>query len=268
MNTTMNNRTQRILTALVLIPIAVLFIIYSNDFIFFVVILALILLATYEFSILVEKAGYKIIRTPILIGSLLIPFSFFIDRVDVFLFSVFIVTSTTLVIKLFSKMPLEDTFRTVGFTFLNVFYVPFYFSFIILLKNINYHYVFFLFAIIWVSDSFAYFLGSRYGKHKLYELISPKKSIEGFVAGLIGGILAGFIYSMFFMKIGFLHVIVISFLISLFGAVGDLIESMFKRKAQVKDSGHIFPGHGGMLDRIDSLLFGAPILYFYIELFL
>lgn len=264
----MENRTQRILTAVIIIPLAVLFIIYSSDFIFFIAILALILLATYEFSVLIEKAGYKIIRTPIAIGAILIPFSFFIERVDVFLFSVFIVTFVTLNIKLFSKTPLEDTFRTVGFTFLNVFYVPFYFSFIILLKNMNYHFVFYLFAIIWTGDSFAYFLGSRFGKHRLYELISPKKSIEGFVAGLFGGVLAGLIYSIFFMKMGLLHVILTSFLISIFGAIGDLVESMFKRKAQVKDSGHIFPGHGGMLDRIDSLLFGAPILYFYIELFL
>jgi phosphatidate cytidylyltransferase len=146
--------------------------------------------------------------------------------------------------------------------------VPFYFSFIQLLKNINYHYIFYLLVIIWASDSFAYFFGIKYGKRRLYELISPKKSVEGLVAGVLGGVLVGLFYSLIFIKMPLLHVILTSLLVASAGVVGDLVESMFKRKANVKDSGNIFPGHGGMLDRIDSLLFGAPVLYFYIELFL
>jgi phosphatidate cytidylyltransferase len=224
--------------------------------------------ATYEFSLLIEKAGYKNLKLPTLLGSVLIPFSFYIERVDVFLFSVFIISFLSLIIKLFGSRPLDDTYRTVGFTFLNVFYVPFYFSFIQLLKNINYHYIFYLLVIIWASDSFAYFFGIKYGKRRLYELISPKKSVEGLVAGVLGGVLVGLFYSLIFIKMPLLHVILTSLLVASAGVVGDLVESMFKRKANVKDSGNIFPGHGGMLDRIDSLLFGAPVLYFYIELFL
>ncbi|MBZ4643918.1 MAG: phosphatidate cytidylyltransferase [Deferribacteraceae bacterium] len=264
----MTNKSQRIITALFLIPSLILFIIYSSDIVFFVGLLVFILVATYEFSLLIEKAGYKNLKLPTLIGSVLIPFSFYIERVDVFLFSVFIISFLSLTIKLFGSRPLDDTYRTVGFTFLNVFYVPFYFSFIQLLKNINYHYIFYLLVIIWASDSFAYFFGIKYGKRRLYELISPKKSVEGLVAGVLGGVLVGLFYSLIFIKMPLLHVILTSLLVASAGVVGDLVESMFKRKANVKDSGNIFPGHGGMLDRIDSLLFGAPVLYFYIELFL
>jgi len=264
----MTNKSQRIITALFLIPSLILFIIYSSDIVFFVGLLVFILVATYEFSLLIEKAGYKNLKLPTLIGSVLIPFSFYIERVDVFLFSVFIISFLSLTIKLFGSRPLDDTYRTVGFTFLNVFYVPFYFSFIQLLKNINYHYIFYLLVIIWASDSFAYFFGIKYGRRRLYELISPKKSVEGLVTGVLGGVLVGLFYSMIFIKMPLLHVILTSLLVASAGVVGDLVESMFKRKANVKDSGNIFPGHGGMLDRIDSLLFGAPVLYFYIELFL
>jgi len=264
----MTNQVQRIITALVLIPSLVFFIIYSSDLVFFIGLLALILIATYEFSNLIEKAGYKNLKLPTVVGSILIPFSFYIERVDVFLFSVFIISFSSLIIKLFGNKPLDDTYRTVGFTFLNVFYVPFYFSFVQLLKNINYHYIFYLLVIIWASDTFAYFFGIKFGKHRLYEIISPKKSIEGLIAGLVGAVLVGLIYSIVFLKLSIVHTLISSFLVATAGVVGDLVESMFKRKASVKDSGNLFPGHGGMLDRIDSLLFGAPVLYFYVEIFI
>ncbi|UOD35329.1 phosphatidate cytidylyltransferase [Deferribacteraceae bacterium V6Fe1] len=264
----MTNQSQRIITAIVLIPSLIFFIIYSTDLVFFIGLLALILVAAYEFSKLIDKAGYKNLKLPTILGSILIPFSFYIERVDVFLFSVFVISFLSLVIKLFGSKPLDDTYRTVGFTFLNVFYVPFYFSFVQLLKNINYHYIFYLLVIIWASDTFAYFFGIKFGKHRLYEIISPKKSIEGLIAGLVGAVLVGLIYSLVFLKLSIVHTLISSFLVAAAGVVGDLVESMFKRKASVKDSGNLFPGHGGMLDRIDSLLFGAPVLYFYVEMFI
>lgn len=264
----MTNQAQRIITALVLIPSLILFIIYSSDLVFFIVLLIFILMAAYEFSNLLVKAGYKNLKLPTVIGSILIPFSFYIERVDVFLFSVFVISFLSLVIKLFGSKPLDDTYRDVGFTFLNVFYVPFYFSFIQLLKNINYHYIFYLLVIIWASDTFAYFFGIKFGKTRLYEIISPKKSVEGLISGLVGGVVVGVIYSLVFLKLSILHTFISSLLVAIAGVIGDLVESMFKRKAGVKDSGNLFPGHGGMLDRMDSLLFGAPVLYFYVEIFI
>ncbi|MCX8084305.1 MAG: phosphatidate cytidylyltransferase [Calditerrivibrio sp.] len=260
-----SEKIKRIITALILIPPLVLAVVYLNHFWFFVLLLVFVFIATYEFSKLIEIAGGKYLKIPTFLGAFLIPFGFYLNDFKLFLLTVFMVSFASLCIKLLGNQPLESTFTTVGITFLNIFYVPFFFSFIMLLRNINYHYIFYLFIIIFSSDTFAYFFGIRFGKRRLYELISPKKSLEGFVAGLIGGVAGGVVYSYLFMNIDFLHVIVSTVLVVFSGVLGDLTESMFKRKAGVKDSGNIFPGHGGMLDRVDALLFGAPVLYFYVS---
>ncbi len=120
-----------------------------------------------------------------------------------------------------------------------------------------------IFVMIWCNDTFAYICGRLFGKHKLYEKISPKKTIEGFIGGLIFTEIAAFLvylylpgqnFSMFFW-------LVIGLTVSAMGTLGDLIESKYKRQANVKDSGAIMPGHGGILDRLDSVLFAAPFLF-------
>lgn len=123
-----------------------------------------------------------------------------------------------------------------------------------------------VFMFIWVNDSFAYLTGSMLGKHKLFERISPKKSWEGFIGGVVFSIIAAIVYSHFCDDlmpaswVGFALIAVIA------GTFGDLVESLFKRTLGVKDSGSILPGHGGMLDRIDSLLFAIPALVIYLQI--
>lgn len=119
------------------------------------------------------------------------------------------------------------------------------------------------FASVWLCDTFAYFGGSLFGKRLLYPAISPKKTVEGAIAGIIGAI-AGFAVSRSTLgDIGWLHIALIGAGIGVMGQLGDLVESMVKRWAGVKDSSSLFPGHGGVLDRIDSLLFAAPFVIFY-----
>ncbi len=124
-----------------------------------------------------------------------------------------------------------------------------------------------IFILIWTNDTFAYIVGKSIGKHKLFERISPKKTIEGFLGGMIFCIIAGFIVAKYYIggKINTQYIwIGIAIIISIFGTIGDLVESKFKRIAGVKDSGNIMPGHGGILDRLDSVIFVAPfILLFY-----
>jgi phosphatidate cytidylyltransferase len=120
-------------------------------------------------------------------------------------------------------------------------------------------------SIIWVNDSFAFLVGKNFGKHKLFVSVSPKKTIEGFFGGLVFALIAAIFISKFNLDFSLLNWLVIAAIVSVFGTIGDLVESKFKRQANLKDSGNIMPGHGGILDRLDSLMFAAPFVYLYIN---
>jgi phosphatidate cytidylyltransferase len=128
----------------------------------------------------------------------------------------------------------------------------------------NYHYVLGIIMLIWISDVSAYLVGSFLGKHKLYERISPGKTWEGSIGAAFLTIAGALVIASFFAELELKHWVVISLLVSVFGTIGDLVESMMKRQAGVKDSGKIMPGHGGILDRFDSLLFVSPFIYAYL----
>jgi len=123
-----------------------------------------------------------------------------------------------------------------------------------------------IFILIWTSDTFAYLVGRKFGKHKLFERISPKKTIEGFIGGVIFTLIAAYILSIYFKDTSLNQWLAIATIISVFGVIGDLIESMFKRQAKVKDSSNLIPGHGGFLDRLDSIIFAIPFIYAFIYL--
>lgn len=125
-----------------------------------------------------------------------------------------------------------------------------------------------LFILIWTYDSGAYLFGVSIGRHRLFERISPKKSWEGAVGGTLTAMLAAYIISTFIPEIKTIHWIILSILIVISSTFGDLTESMFKRYVGIKDSGNILPGHGGMLDRFDSLFFAAPVMVAYLKLFI
>lgn len=124
-----------------------------------------------------------------------------------------------------------------------------------------------VFLLIWINDSFAYLVGKTIGKHKLFPSVSPKKTIEGTLGGLIFALVGGYILSEFDTNLSVYQWLILAMVIVVSGSLGDLIESKFKRAANVKDSGAILPGHGGMLDRLDSLVFAAPFAYLTLILF-
>jgi phosphatidate cytidylyltransferase len=128
-------------------------------------------------------------------------------------------------------------------------------------------YVLALFFFIWANDTFAYLTGRWIGKHKLLERLSPKKTIEGFAGGLIGALVVGYILSLFWLEMNLIHWLIFAAIVSVVGTIGDLFESALKRSAGVKDAGNLIPGHGGILDRLDSFLFSAPVAYFYLYFF-
>ncbi|MNX41488.1 Phosphatidate cytidylyltransferase [compost metagenome] len=130
-----------------------------------------------------------------------------------------------------------------------------------------------LFILIWTNDTFAYLVGKSIGKHKLFERVSPKKTIEGFIGGVVFAAFAGFLISKLYIQPkpefsskSILIWTIIALIVSVFGTIGDLIESKFKRIAGVKDSGSIMPGHGGILDRLDSVIFVAPIIFLFYQI--
>ncbi|KIA90029.1 phosphatidate cytidylyltransferase [Kaistella jeonii] len=122
--------------------------------------------------------------------------------------------------------------------------------------------VFFLFILIWSSDTFAYFTGKFFGKHKMAPKISPKKTWEGFAGGVVLTLILGFFVEKYFPELRG-NWMVVGVLVAVFGPLGDLVESQLKRTFGVKDSGNIIPGHGGILDRLDSFIICAPVVYLY-----
>ena len=123
-----------------------------------------------------------------------------------------------------------------------------------------------IFILIWTNDTFAFIVGKSIGKNKLFERISPKKTIEGFIGGLGFSIVISLILARFFIHESILIWVCIAVIVGVFGTIGDLVESKFKRMAMVKDSGTIMPGHGGILDRLDSIIFAAPFVFLFYQI--
>lgn len=170
---------------------------------------------------------------------------------------------------LFSSRELSDATLDVSHKVLGLAYLSLPLSFIAPLTGLEEGrwWLLFLLVVIWSNDTFAYFAGRKLGRHKLAPSISPKKTVEGAVAGVAGGVAAGLVF-VYLTGMGSspLYTVAVTVAVGLVGICGDLAESLLKRGAGVKDSGTLIPGHGGVLDRIDSLIFPLPLLYYYLVL--
>ena len=173
-------------------------------------------------------------------------------------------------IKLYKKTD-KKPFTNIGLTFLGIIYVALPFA---LLHLSAYHTGFYTYQIIvgiifiqWASDTGAYFAGIRFGKRKLFERVSPKKSWEGFLGGMMLAILMSVGMSIYFGTLEFWKWISIALIVAVVGTYGDLLESLFKRSMEIKDSGSSIPGHGGFLDRFDSLLLSLPFIAAFLKIF-
>lgn len=264
----MSNLFKRIFSGLVYVSLFVFSTLFSKQsYIIFVSILGLI--SIWEFSKIIKLKSFA-------------SYLFFISTVFLLLktieeyavnivLSVTIFSSLLLIYQLFSKKEVHFNNKREKFGLI-IRYIVFSTSFIVLLPfyDGNYHeyIVICILILIWANDSFAFLIGKNFGKRKLFESISPKKTIEGFLGGLFFSMVISYIISIFNNDFSFLHWLCIAMIISILGTIGDLIESKFKRFAKVKDSGSIMPGHGGILDRLDSLLFVAPFVYLYIKFFI
>ncbi|WP_040205001.1 phosphatidate cytidylyltransferase [Neobacillus jeddahensis] len=153
------------------------------------------------------------------------------------------------------------TFEDVSFSILSAVYVGIGFYFFMETREAGLVYIFYSLFIIWATDSGAYFIGKSMGRNKLWPEISPNKTVEGSLGGVVCAVIVAILFVLFTeISAGMLTLIGITIVLSVFGQIGDLVQSAFKRHFNVKDSGKILPGHGGILDRFDSLLFVWPIL--------
>jgi phosphatidate cytidylyltransferase len=170
---------------------------------------------------------------------------------------------------------IQELFRESGKPFTNIAYtvaglvficVPFTFFHALAYINgsFNFHYPLAFMLLLWANDTGAYLIGMKFGQSKLFERHSPKKTWEGFIGGIVIGAAVGFVISLYFKELPWKQWVSVAIIISCFGTLGDLIESMFKRSINVKDSGGLLPGHGGLLDRFDGLLIAAPVVYTYL----
>ncbi|MBL4592977.1 MAG: phosphatidate cytidylyltransferase [Flavobacteriales bacterium] len=179
----------------------------------------------------------------------------------------------TFLIELYRKK--ENPFINISYTVLGLLYIVLPFAMLFHLgyyidnnftDNYSFQIILGFFILLWTNDTGAYLAGRFFGKHKLFERISPKKTWEGSIGGGIVTIGGAFVLSIFFTNLNLTNWIVIAILIAVFGGLGDLVESMLKRSLKVKDSGKLLPGHGGILDRFDGLLLSVPFVYAYLHL--
>jgi phosphatidate cytidylyltransferase len=172
-----------------------------------------------------------------------------------------------LVARLFSPRSVDGAIEDIASTFLGIFYVALLFAFQVGVRTgqDGKQWLVFLYFVIWASDIGAYSIGIPFGRHRLYEKVSPKKSMEGLIGALAAAAGMAVLCRAWFMPpVGTGEAVALGLVLAAVGTIGDLTESLLKRAAGVKDSGGIIPGHGGMLDRMDSMLFAAPVLYFYL----
>lgn len=258
---------QRIITGVVAAALFIPFVIYGGTP-FALVVCALALVGFYE---ILKMKGISIGSIPGILGLLallllVIPEKWATEVVQIFgyeskLMIVYGIVALLLIYIVLVKNKMS--FDEVGFILLGVFYVGLGFHYFIETRFIGLEFVVYALLIVWTTDSGAYFVGRKLGKNKLWPEISPKKTVEGFVGGIIIAVIFAIIMQMVYpFASSYFQLIVVTIIASIVGQMGDLVESAIKRHYGVKDSGTILPGHGGILDRFDSLLFVVPLLHF------
>lgn len=254
--------TQRVLTAIIALIILVPLMIYGNwPFIVFSLIFACIGLYELLRMYYPEKGiVYQIISFPFLI-ALVYPSAeieiagWIFTRYDILLIFLVVLLGATV----FTKN--KFTFDQAGFVFFSTVYIGTAFYVLIEARMLGLDYLLFILFVIWATDSGAYFVGKGVGKRKLWPEISPNKTIGGAIGGIIAAILVGGLFQIVYpLNMNWASLLLIIIIISVVGQMGDLVASAIKRHYKVKDSGKLFPGHGGILDRLDSLMFVLIVL--------
>ena len=267
------NLAQRIIIAAVAIPI-IIFLVFSGGDVFLAFILLLAAIGIIEYLL---QGGLRP-QSPFFI----IPFIGAVGAVwltgigrgaygSLSLLGVFLLIGMMLAV---GKEPVDKLFARLTYIVWGSFYIGLLYPFVYLIRGEagwmeaapGRWWLSFLLGSLWLGDTAAMFFGKSFGRHKLAPAVSPNKTIEGFLGGFVGVLVVAMVFKIFWLRdIAAYHLIALALLIALFGQLGDLAESLWKRSLAIKDSSHIIPGHGGVLDRFDSLLFSAPVVYVYLK---
>lgn len=280
----MGNLTQRVLTAVVAVPLLCL-VFYLGGLPFLILVLGIIFIGGLEFFKLLEAKTIPSERGLGLVSSLVLGvaacFGYFHLAV---MFPAVIVAALILQLR---KQDLSNSIIITGTTVFGIIYIGWFLSHAVLLRNIEnipsikaytessqglgdagFFYIVFVVACVFLNDSGAYFAGKWKGKRKLIPRISPGKTVEGTVGGIATSMLTGLVVNLIFKSpLEHRAALLFGLAVGVFAVLGDLVESLVKRSAGVKDSGSILPGHGGMLDRFDSLIFTFPVFYYLVIIY-
>jgi phosphatidate cytidylyltransferase len=283
---------KRVATALVLIPIVVAIVLFTNTAVVSMATSIITVLALWEYFALGDAIGHRAYRLWTTFCALLLIFSqwfptLFIDGgvaigirvlnsavhpLDLSLLSpvnpFFLFVLGLTVLTLWTRRPLVEALPAAGISSSALLLVAFPLSFAVRLHGIpafGPKLLLFALAITWAADTTAYFVGRAIGKHPLAPHISPKKTWEGSIASMFGSLVVAYAFS-FWIRIPLPHLLIMAATGNIAGQMGDLLESAYKRSAGVKDSGGLLPGHGGILDRIDALILCIPVIWYYLVL--
>lgn len=248
---------QRIVTALILVPLVVVGIVFTSNTNFAILIALVLGLAAWEWSKIVRIVfWYRFLYVGILWITFIV--AYFLSAKIILLFSLVCWLWAAFFVIRYPKIKKRFFSGWLGCLLGLLFFVPCWIGFDILhSKNIGY--LFLGLFVVWAMDTGAYFVGKKWGKHKLAKQVSPNKTIEGLVGGLFLSLLVSVCYSLIWKVDRQMELSILTVIVAIFSVIGDLFESMLKRIVNIKDSGNILPGHGGILDRIDSLLAAIPL---------
>jgi phosphatidate cytidylyltransferase len=250
---------KRLIVAAVLLPPIYLYITYLPPAYFSLLLVLISSLALSEFYSMYNVSG-KLKYACFFLGISILGVSFFLK--DQLLNSIIVSVIVIMVIRLLVKRDPVSSLSDISAPVVGLIYVPVLCSFQMQIRQSGPEWIILLYGTVWASDSMAYYIGKGIGKKKLYKEVSPNKTVEGAVGSLLGGVIGALVLKLIVVRhLTISSAVFIGIMIGIVAIIGDLVESMFKRDAGVKDSGVIVPGHGGMLDKLDGVLFAGPVLY-------
>lgn len=264
---------KRILTTLIGMPIVGAILVCADKYIIDFVLMIVAIICMNEYFTVISKVAHPIKWVGYL-STVIIALVAFLSVTTIMKTVIFAIP--ILILVMFLKViitDMETTFKDVAYTFLGISYITIFIMFLSLIRGFENgkFLIGFVILVAWSTDIFAYIIGKHFGKHH-FSKVSPNKTIEGCISGAIGAVAVGILYTLIINKISYTGignyylVGVISLVLSLISQLGDFVASSIKRFADAKDYGNLIPGHGGMLDRIDSLIFIAPFAYLLITL--